>query len=402
MAFAFSQIVQGQSLTLEAAVTRSLERNPELAVLAAEREAHEGVAFQAQARPPIEAGLLVENAAGSGELRGVDAAETTLSLGFLLERGARARRIAVASATGDLLATEARIARLDIGAETARRFIVVLEHQQEIVDARQGTKLAQQSLDAVHARVVAAKVPKAEEARAQAHLARARLDEEHAEHELAAARHRLAAMWGATQPDFEMADGQLFAVPRPEPYEKFRDSLDGNPDLEKLVTEKRVREAEIKLAELRARPPWHVTAGVRRFEATNDHAFVIGFTVPVAPGDAARGATMEARARSRVVDARSAALKAQLNAEVFGLYQEYLHAQAEVSILRNDVLPRIEEALEQSRYAYERGRYGYVEWVAAQRELLDVRRSLVEATSKLHQYRIELERLTGTSVRAAP
>ena len=59
---------------------------------------------------------------------------------------------------------------------------------------------------------------------------------------------------------------------------------------------------------------------------------------------------------------------------------------------------RIEAALEQSRYAYERGRYGYLEWVAAQRELLDMRRALLRAAAELHQFRIEIERLTGTAL----
>ncbi|HEU5137986.1 MAG TPA: TolC family protein [Steroidobacteraceae bacterium] len=394
-------LANAQSLTLNQAVSRTLERNPELAVLAIESEAQSGVLQQAGARPPIEAGLLAENVAGSGAYSSVDSAETTLSIGFLLERGARDRRIEVARAGSDLLAADARIKRIDLAAETAQRFVTVLEHQQALTDSTSATQLAEQSLAAVHTRVVAAKVPKAEEARAQATLARARLAQEHAEHELATARHRLAAMWGSTEPEFSNVQGDLFNTPSPQPFESFRAGLEQNPEIERLLSEKRVREAEARLAELRARLPWHVSAGVRRFEATSDHAFVVGVTVPIASGDLARGATAEARARSRLVDAKGAAMRVRLDAELFALYQEYRHAHTEVSILRNEVLPRIEEALEQSQYAYERGRYGYGEWVAAQRELLDVRRALVEATAKLHQYRIELERLTGTAVRAA-
>jgi cobalt-zinc-cadmium efflux system outer membrane protein len=399
--FTAAGLAHAQSLTLNQAVTRTLERNPELASLALQSEAQQGVLLQAGARPTWEAGLLAENVGGSGIYSGTDAAETTLSLGFLLERGARDHRVALASAGDDLLAADARIKRIDLAAETAQRFLTVLEHQQGITNASSATQLAEQSLAAVHTRVVAAKVPKAEEARAQAMLARARLEQEHAEHELATARHRLAAMWGSTEPDFAELQGDLFNTPAPQPFEKFRAGLEQNPQVERLLSEKRVREAEVRLAELRARPPWHVSAGVRRFEATNDHAFVVGITVPFASGDSSRGATAEAHARARLVDVEGAAIRVRLDAELFALYQEYRHAHTEVTILRNEVLPRIEEALDQSKYAYERGRYSYGEWVAAQRELLDVRRALVEATAKLHQYRIELERLTGTAVRAA-
>jgi cobalt-zinc-cadmium efflux system outer membrane protein len=78
------------------------------------------------------------------------------------------------------------------------------------------------------------------------------------------------------------------------------------------------------------------------------------------------------------------------------------HSYKEVGTLKQDVLPRMEAALEQSRYAYERGRYGYIEWVTAQRELLDVRRALLEASAQLHQFRIEIERLTGAALGVEP
>jgi cobalt-zinc-cadmium efflux system outer membrane protein len=398
IAFTACGVAGAQVLTLDEAVSRALARNPDLALFEIEARAQDGARLQASARPPIEAGLLVENVAGSGALSGTDGAETTLSLGFLLERGARERRIAVAAAAGDHLGNQARIKRLDVAAETARRFIVVLEKQRELAESKEATKLATELVEAVERRVTAAKAPKAEQARASANLARAQLDEEHAEHELASSRHRLAALWGAAEPGFSEAGGDLFKTAALPTLEEFRRRVDRNGELETLVSEKRIREAELRLAQMRSRPPWHVTAGVRRFEQSNDHALVLGITVPIASGDLGRGATAEARARSELVDAQSAAVRARLNAELFGLYQELMHAHTEVRILRETVLPRIEEALAQSRYAYERGRYGYVEWVAAQRELLDVRLALVEALSQLHQFQIELERLTGTAL----
>jgi cobalt-zinc-cadmium efflux system outer membrane protein len=83
---------------------------------------------------------------------------------------------------------------------------------------------------------------------------------------------------------------------------------------------------------------------------------------------------------------------------LFALYQELRHAHSETEVLRNDVLPRMETAVEQSRYAYERGRYGYIEWVAAQRELLEQRRALLEAAANVHRFRIEIERLTAAAL----
>lgn len=389
-------------LTLQQAVERALERNPDLAAFEYEIQAQQGVLQQSRARPSPEVGLLVENAFGTGRRSDFDAAETTLSLGFAIERGARLRRIDVATAGSEQLATEKRIQRLDVAAEAARRFVTLLERQQALDDARNASKLVEETVKAVQTRARAAKVPEAEEARALAQLARVRLDEEHAEHELASARLRLAALWGAAEVDFEHAQGDLLSPPALEPFERVHERITSNSDFERLVSEKRLREAELRLAQIRAKPPWHVTAGVRRFEDESDHAFIVGITVPLPSRDAARGAIAEARARSAHIDAQSQAVRARLEAELFALYQDLNHSYTEVDTLRKDVLPRIESALEQTRYAYERGRYGYIEWVTAQRELLDVRRALLEASAQLHQFRIEIERLTGTALGVAP
>jgi cobalt-zinc-cadmium efflux system outer membrane protein len=187
-------------------------------------------------------------------------------------------------------------------------------------------------------------------------------------------------------------------LPALEEFPALRARLERNVEVERLVSEKRLRETESRLAEMRRRPPWHVTAGVRRYEDNGDHAFIVGFTVPIANRDSWQGAAAEARAQAAQVDARTDALRVQLDAELFGLYQELRHSYAEVTTLRNEVLPRVESAVEQSRYAYERGRYGYIEWVAAQRELVELRRALLDASADAHRQRIEIERLTGISL----
>lgn len=386
------------ALGLQDAIVRTLERNPDLKAFAYELEAQLGRVRQAGARANPELNVLVENGLGSGDRRSFDAAETTLSLAFLIEHGARQRRFEAAEAGGRLIDSETTVRRLDVAAETTRRYLAILTLQEELKELSKAAALAQETLTAVQGRVRAAKAPQAEEARAYAQIARMRLEQEHAEHELATARQRLAALWGSTETEFGPAEGDLLTLPKLEPFESLRERLERNPEFERLVSEKRLREAELQLAETRRRPPWQVTAGVRRFEDESDHAFIVGVNIPLPVRDHTEGAIATARAQTAQVDAKRDALRAQLNAELFALYQELRHSHAEVTLLRDDVLPRIETAVEQSRYAYERGRYGYIEWVAAQRELLELRRALLEASANVHRYRIEIERLTGAAL----
>ena len=268
-------------LGLQDAIVRSLQSNPDLKVFGYELEAQLGRVRQAGARPSMELSALVENALGTGARSSFDAAETTISLGFLIEHGARQRRLDAAQAGGQLLDTETTVRRLDVAAEATRRYLAILTAQEELKELNRAVQLAEETLSAVQARVRAAKSPQAEEARAYAQIARLRLEQEHVEHQLITAKQRLSVLWGARQPDFAAVEGALLNLPRLEAYESFAERLERNPQFEALVSERRVREAEVRLAEARRRLPWQVTAGVRRFEDQNDHAFVVGLTVPL-------------------------------------------------------------------------------------------------------------------------
>jgi cobalt-zinc-cadmium efflux system outer membrane protein len=61
----------------------------------------------------------------------------------------------------------------------------------------------------------------------------------------------------------------------------------------------------------------------------------------------------------------------------------------------------MEAALDATRTAFERGRYSYLEWVDAQRELIEVQRALIDASANAHLYRTEIERLTGEPLSGA-
>jgi outer membrane protein, heavy metal efflux system len=396
--FAATTAIAAESIDLEQAVIRTLESNPELAVFGAEIKAQQGRVQQASARPPVEIGVLVENALGTGEHDGLDAAETTLSLGFMFEHGAVQRRRDAALAGAHLADTDLKIRRIDAAAEASRRFITVLENQQHVSELRHGLELAEQTLQAVQLRVRTAQAPAAEEARAHAQLARSKLATEHAEHELLTARRRLAALWGEVDPQFDAAAGTLSELPSLPSFESLRAELEKNPDFERFVSEQRLRETELRLAELRRRPAWQLTTGVRRFESSDDHGFILGLTVPLPSRDYATGAITQARSQLDELDARRAAKRIQLDTELFAVYQELNHAYTEVTMLRDDVLPRMQRAVDESRYAYERGRYGYVEWMSAQRELLEMRHELSAAYASVHRNRVEIERLLGASL----
>lgn len=399
---------KGPPLTLRAAVEQALEHNPGLREFAFRLRAHDERVQQAALRPPVELRAEIENVAGTGVARVTDSAEATFAISRVIELGSqRARRIDAAAAAMTVTEIQRQAAQLDVVAEVTRRFIRVASDQAQLELASRTAELARASVDAARARVDAAKAPEVELRRARVEVSEAQIASEHAEHQLLASRLKLAAMWGATELSFGAVTADLFALPESGDIATLQSRLDGNPDVLRFASEARLRDAEIRLAETRARGDVTLSAGVRRLEATNDQAFVLGFAMPIGSRARAQPFVSEARALRELTDAERETQRVNVYAQLFELHQELRHAITEATALRETVAPEMESVLEATRYAFERGRYSYLEWIDAQRERVRVQRELIEAAARAHLLRAEIERLTGapltdTSSRETP
>ncbi len=125
-------VLDVSTITLDEAIIRSLKSNPELIAFGYQIEAHKGDMLQSGLKPNPELSVLVENAFGTGEFSGIDSAETTLSIAWLLERGKRQSRIEVSQSGLTVLEIMAEARQLDIAAETARLFLQSLAIQERL------------------------------------------------------------------------------------------------------------------------------------------------------------------------------------------------------------------------------------------------------------------------------
>jgi cobalt-zinc-cadmium efflux system outer membrane protein len=383
-------------LTLESAIEQTIARNPELRVYAPRLKAARERVAAATLRPPLELQAETQDAFGTGRASGFDSAESTFALSQVIELGGkRGLRQDAANATAGIIQAERAAAELDVLAEVTRRFIHVAADQEQFALTMRATTLAEENVTAATARVAAARAPDVELRRARVTSARAAVEQEHAEHELATSRRKLAAMWGDGEPQFESVDANLFALPPNEGYESLLMRLEGNPDFARFASEERLRDAELRVAEAHARTDFTVRGGVRLLHDSNDEAFVFGVTMPLRAAARARNEIAAARADREQTDAEREAHRVRAEAQLFELFQELRHAITEAEVLRTTVLPEMEAALEATRYAFDRGRYSYLEWVDAQRELVEVQRALIDAAANAHLYRTEIERLTG-------
>lgn len=390
------------ALTLQQAVERTLERHPELAVFPARRRAAQARLAEATLRPELVASLEIENAAGSGSLRGTEAAEFTLALSQVLELGGqRARRIDVARGELDVLEAERAMAQWDLLAELARRFIAVARLQARQALAEEAVALAQSTANEVGRRVQTARSPVAEGHRAEVALIRARLSQAAVDDEWRAARRALAAMWGADQLESERVQADLMQWPSLSDDPMWAARLASSPRFRRFASEERVREAEVQLARARARGTLTWSLGVRRLQESDEDALVAGVSRPLF---AARRAQPEiaralAQRESTTLEREAAARAAE--AALFGLLEQARQSVREATALKEQVIPKMQAALEATEYAWRRGRYGYLELTEAQQALMDVRWALIETAARAHELRVEVERLTGSSTTLA-
>jgi cobalt-zinc-cadmium efflux system outer membrane protein len=234
--------------------------------------------------------------------------------------------------------------------------------------------------------------------RARAELATERLAHDDVTHEQSVARHRLAAQWGETSPAFGRVEGALLTLPTVEPFDELAERIDDNPDLVRLASQERIAESELDLAKARRWPTLTPSLGARRLEESDDWALVAGVNVPLPLFDRNQGRVAESRAALARTRADSEAERVRVHTALYEIYQEMQHSVHRAEVLRDEVIPRFEATIEETRKGYAQGRYRYHELRTVDAELLAARRSLVEASTAAHRLVITLERLGGEKV----
>lgn len=386
-------------LSLSQVLARVLRDSPELAVFPYYRRAAEARVLQARLRPNPELSLEVENVAGDGAFAGTDSAEVTLALSQVIELGGKRRyRQAVAQRAGDVVQRDYEIARLDVLAEAAGRFLDVARAQRLLQLAEQAAEWASQAEQAVEARFRAGGASRAELSQARIEAMRAGLAIGEAENALETARLQLAGQWGAEQADFGGARAKLFALAEPLPFTALRAALERSPQLQRYLTLDRLQQAQLDLAIAQGRQNLSVGVGVKRFEATGEQALTFEVAMPLGVSNRNQGEIAAARADLERLGRERTVTRLELFTELYRLYQQLQQARRTVDVLHRQALPEAGQALEQVRQGYRGGRFSYLQWVEARRQRLAVEREAVEAAVTFHRTVLALEQLTGVAL----
>jgi cobalt-zinc-cadmium efflux system outer membrane protein len=211
----------------------------------------------------------------------------------------------------------------------------------------------------------------------------------------------LASLWGATTPDFQTLEGDLFQFGAADSFEALYQRVSDSPAIQVYASEERLRDAEVQLARSRSEGDIRWQLGIRRLEAIDDTALTASISMPLFSGRRNRGEVQAALAARNEVRYRREDSLLRLRARLFDAWQQRQQAVAAVAQIDAGMLPELTEALAQIRSAYERGRYSYVEWISAQRELLAAQQTLVDAAATALLNQALIEQLTAQPLATA-
>jgi len=398
IAVAADSDIAKRTMSLHEAVAKTIEHNPDLRAFSHQLNAQQGRVQQAGLAPSPEFNIELEDILGTGNNKGVDSAQATFSISWVLERGVRQRYVDAAHAGSSLIEVEADIKQLDAAAETARRYLVSLAYQAREVNADKTIQLAEETIKSVHKRVKAGKTPEAELSRAQAELARRKLEREDIEHELLSANRRLAAQWGETVLTFSRVEGDITRLPQVASFEALKARLPQNPEFARLVSDQLLKKAELQLALAQDKSSWRINAGIRHTNVGNDQAFVAGISMPFGERTRNPGRIAEARANLAGTKDEERATRIRVETALYVMHEKLQHSFHIIQKVRDQIIPPLEQALTETRRAYKLGRYSYLELRSVQGELLDAHNALIEASIDAHRNIIEIERLTGVRI----
>ena len=386
-------------LTLSDALRATLAQNPQLVGYQFRTQALAGEQQTAELKPALKFEVDVENVMGSGEYSNASAAEMSLSLASVIELGdQRNARRGVITARQQQLASQQRVTTLDVLAAMTQRFIAVARLQEQLLVQQESLDALQSTLRPLQHQVNAGRIQEADVLRARAAVVLAQLQLQATEQALKAERIKISAFWGETTPSFTRVSADLYALPEAIAIAELMARMDKNPDLELLAQDTRLRAAELQQVQASRAGNLDWRAGIRRLQASDDTAVIMGLSMPLGSGSRASGAISTARAQLNSAQFAQDAAYKTLQAQLMTLAATQQQAVFEVVQLRTQVLPLLTKALQATQVAFNKGRYSFLELNLAQRELLDTRMLLISAAARAQSLQIEIEHMTGAAV----
>lgn len=386
------------AIDLSTAVKRTLTASPELQLYPYHVRALEGEALQAGLKPNPILHADLENAFGTGDSRFLAGHELTLSLSQVIEIGQkREKRVDVVDRKSVAIQREYEVKRLDVIASMMRDYYQSLRLQHLMSWNSQRIEAEQAAVEVIQRRASAGVVGKADVMRMQLRLAKSQAKQSELKAQHTHSLNVLAAHWAET-PGFSEVEGSLSLLPPLPELDAIHQAIQSTPDYMLSVTQIRISEAQLALAQAESQANVTVGAGIRRFEASNDNALVFSFSMPLQWQNKNQGNIASAQAIHQQTLASQDILKTRLEIAVERIHSAMLNNLNQLQQVDSDLRPVANSLLAEVKRGYQLGLYSVLQWVDAQDELFSIKRERIETQHAVHLQFLELERLCGSKL----
>jgi cobalt-zinc-cadmium efflux system outer membrane protein len=385
-------------LSLTQALQLTLNKNPELNLYPLYIRQIDGEMQQAGIKPTPTADIELKK----------DEATLTLSQSFELG-DKRLSRVGYSSAKQQQLEAEFAITRLDVLAETSRRFyqLLALQKQKSLLEIRTGQE--KRALKIIKQRAQAGAISQADVSNMALRLARSKNALEQLQFSIHLAKNRLSAMWLAHDENpeffFTHVSGILSQLPNIPDAEllalTISESLEQLPDYRLQLAISRLADSQLLLEQANGSANFNLGIGIAHDRNVGEQSLVFTAAMPLNFSNPNRGRINSALAQQQLSLEQVEIKRNELYIELIRIQQNLAKDRQLAKQIENQLLPLAIELLTDTQKAYRQGRYTVLQWIDAQSQVFNLELDLINSQVRIFNQVLELERILGQSIVSA-
>ncbi len=307
--------------------------------------------------------------------------------------GKRSARVNLAEATECVSNWDLAIVKNALANDLLHAFISVAAAQERLTLASQQAQFTQETLDHIKVKEEAGRSPSLEIKKAEIAKNTALVAISQEQSALKQELRQLRAFW-PDRTTFTSVEFPLYTLQEPPTLEQLTSALPNNPIVGKAQASTVQANRVAALESSQRIPNVAVQVGVSTESWTKYPALTVGIDIPIPIFDRNSGNIDSARHDYYRSLYEEKGLQQRLLAELEVTYHEWIAAYFQALTLKNEIIPKAEEAHTFSKEGFQEGKFNYLEFLDAQKTLLEVKQQYLDAVEAYHHKRADVLKLS--------
>ncbi len=397
--YSVAQVFSKDTLTLDMAIKRALDSNPEIASMKKKIEVAEARLLQSGLIPNPQLSVDAENILGSNEFSGFRGSEITMGISQDIALSSKiSNRVKVSEINVELMKHEYMRKRLEIKSAVRSKFVDLTFLSKLISRNTELLTLTGEFVENLQLRVQAGKISPAEVARAELILNSIDLNIQNIKSKYINTLNELGTLLNLNNTEKLIIVGDHEVVEF-IPYQRLKNlSLDFNLELQKLKIELLKQKAVIDLEKSLSIPPINLFVGIKRLNELSANTFVLGTSIPLPVFDRNQGSINASLMELESLEKEYEALENNLKQKLKSLSNNLKILFDSAKKLKTKSLPSAEKAYEIIKKGNEVGRFTILDVLDAQRTLIEIENQYLNIVRNANKIIVEIETLINSKI----